>query len=82
MRKVEVVLYSSDWVRPFEQESSLIQHIFRDTLGEIHRIGSTSVAGLKAKPNIDILPIVQLYVILHSVTISDHTLLSLVNMAS
>jgi GrpB-like predicted nucleotidyltransferase (UPF0157 family) len=43
----------------FLEESSKIKAIFGDELIDIHHIGSTSVPGLKAKPIIDMMPVVK-----------------------
>ncbi|MFT8322065.1 MAG: GrpB family protein [Bacillus sp. (in: firmicutes)] len=59
MRKVEVVEYKKDWKRLFKEESNKLKRIFGKQLLTIHHIGSTSVPGLKAKPIIDIMPIVK-----------------------
>jgi len=53
---IQVVPYNPDWKMLFEQESALIT----ETLGEhvvlnVEHFGSTSVAGLAAKPTIDII---------------------------
>ncbi|MBY7144892.1 GrpB family protein [Virgibacillus sp. NKC19-3] len=59
MRKVEVTSYDGDWPMKFEEESKQLHHIFGSEMIEIHHIGSTSVKGLKAKPIIDIMPVVK-----------------------
>jgi len=59
MRKVEVTEYHPNWPVLFEEEAEKIQEILKDELVAIHHIGSTSVAGLKAKPIIDLMPIVR-----------------------
>jgi GrpB-like predicted nucleotidyltransferase (UPF0157 family) len=56
--QVEVITHNPRWKNEFEQEAQKIKAIYDDLLLEIHHIGSTSVAGLKAKPVIDIMPIV------------------------
>jgi GrpB-like predicted nucleotidyltransferase (UPF0157 family) len=58
-RKIEVVEYDEKWKKLFEEEASLLNDIFKDELVEIYHIGSTSVPGLKAKPVIDIMPVVK-----------------------
>lgn len=58
MRKVEVTEYHPDWLELFEKEAEKIRQVLKGELVAIHHIGSTSVAGLKAKPIIDIMPIV------------------------
>ena len=55
---VKVVESSIDWPYLFEKEAQLLQKILKDNLVNIFHIGSTSVPGLKAKPIIDIMPVV------------------------
>lgn len=57
--KVVVTAYNQDWNQMFLEESQKIKAIFGDELIEIHHIGSTSVPGLKAKPIIDMMPVVK-----------------------
>jgi GrpB-like predicted nucleotidyltransferase (UPF0157 family) len=59
MRRVEVKSYDEQWVSNFEDEAKTLHEIFGMEIIEIHHIGSTSVNGLKAKPIIDIMPIVR-----------------------
>jgi len=59
MRKVEVCLYSDEWRILFENEKRLLECIFKEEVLEIHHIGSTSISGLKAKPIIDMMPVVK-----------------------
>lgn len=59
MRKVVVTAYNEQWVSRFEEEAMMLRDIFGSELIEIHHIGSTSVEGLKAKPIIDIMPVVR-----------------------
>ncbi|KTD00881.1 bifunctional GrpB family protein/GNAT family N-acetyltransferase [Fluoribacter gormanii] len=58
-RGVEVVPYNPLWPELFAEEAHQIKQALGDNCIEIHHIGSTSVAGLSAKPIIDILPVVQ-----------------------
>ena len=51
--------YSPVWREKYEEEAEKIREILRDNCLEIHHIGSTAVEGLKAKPIIDILPVVR-----------------------
>lgn len=53
--KVTVAEYSSLWPELFEQEKHLLQSVLTDTGVVIEHIGSTSVAGLAAKPIIDLM---------------------------
>lgn len=59
MRKVEVCPYNEKWVSLFEEEADHLRHIFDEQMVAIYHIGSTSVPGLKAKPIIDIMPVVK-----------------------
>jgi GrpB-like predicted nucleotidyltransferase (UPF0157 family) len=59
LRKVEVCSYKEKWALEFEQEKEILKIIFKDEIIDIHHIGSTSVPGLKAKPTIDIMPVVK-----------------------
>ncbi|MFG6117146.1 GrpB family protein [Halobacillus sp. MO56] len=59
MRKVEVVDYNKRWPEEFKKEAESLQDIMGSMLMYIHHIGSTSVAGLSAKPVIDIMPVVK-----------------------
>ena len=55
---VTVVDYDSLWPELFHTEARRIEDILKDNRVEIFHIGSTSVPGLKAKPIIDIMPVV------------------------
>ncbi|MCZ8517026.1 GrpB family protein [Paenibacillus filicis] len=57
--KVVVTEYSDNWRQKFSEESQKIKDILGNELIDIHHIGSTSVPGLKAKPIIDIMPVVK-----------------------
>lgn len=59
IRKVEVVTFTEDWKKKFEQEVLLLKGVLGLELLIVHHIGSTSVNGLSAKPIIDIMPIVR-----------------------
>jgi GrpB-like predicted nucleotidyltransferase (UPF0157 family)/GNAT superfamily N-acetyltransferase len=56
---IKVVSYDSEWLCMFEREAKLIKIALGNNCIDIHHIGSTSVPGLKAKPIIDILPVVK-----------------------
>jgi GrpB-like predicted nucleotidyltransferase (UPF0157 family) len=51
--------YDEDWVQLFKNEAKDIWVIFKDEILGIHHIGSTAVPNLKAKPIIDIMPLVK-----------------------
>lgn len=57
--KIEVKEHKEKWHQLFKEESQRISDIFGDELIDIYHIGSTSVIGLKAKPIIDIMPVVK-----------------------
>ncbi|MFP7478161.1 GrpB family protein [Terribacillus saccharophilus] len=59
MRKVEVFSDNENWRHMFKREAFKLRTIFEDEIADIHHIGSTSVPELKAKPIIDILPVVR-----------------------
>lgn len=54
-RKFELKEYNAGWVQEFDRKAQVLKQIFRDELLEIHHIGSTSIPGMIAKPQIDIL---------------------------
>lgn len=56
---VRVVDYDPKWPEMFEAEAALVREIIGDNLITIFHIGSTAVPGLKAKPVIDMLPVVR-----------------------
>lgn len=59
VRKVEVTPYQAKWASMFEKEAAKLLHVFENEIIDIHHIGSTAVKGLKAKPIIDLLPVVR-----------------------
>lgn len=58
-RKIEVVDYNPEWEKQFKAESKKIKAILGKNCIAVYHIGSTSVKGLKAKPIIDIMPVVK-----------------------
>ncbi|EQB34913.1 hypothetical protein M948_17545 [Virgibacillus sp. CM-4] len=58
MRKVIVTNYQEQWEEGFKKGTAKLEKVFKDILISIHHIGSTAVKELKAKPIIDILPVV------------------------
>ncbi|WP_413299602.1 GrpB family protein [Bacillus sp. 1P10SD] len=58
MRRVEVCSYNEKWSNMFSEEAEKLKRIFRNEIVDIYHIGSTAVPGLKAKPIIDIMPVV------------------------
>ncbi|MDV4342623.1 GrpB family protein [Methanoculleus sp. YWC-01] len=55
---VRVVDYDPIWPDLFRTEARQMEDILKENLIEVFHIGSTSVPGLKAKPIIDIMPVV------------------------
>lgn len=58
-RKIEVVEYNPEWEKKFKLEAKEIKRILGKNCVAIHHIGSTAVKGMKAKPVIDIMPVVK-----------------------
>ena len=57
--RVIVTDYNPQWPDIFEVEANRLREVFGEELIAVHHIGSTSVPGLKAKPIIDIMPVVR-----------------------
>ncbi len=53
-RPYQLVEYDPEWPKLFEAYSNQIKGILGNDLLEIHHLGSTSIPGMFAKPNIDI----------------------------
>jgi GrpB-like predicted nucleotidyltransferase (UPF0157 family) len=56
---VELVEPNPDWPTIAEKESRRLADVIRPTLVVIHHIGSTAIPGIRAKPTIDLLPLVR-----------------------
>lgn len=52
---VELEDFSLEWAKDYKKEEELLKSALTDRIKEIHHVGSTSIKGLKAKPVIDIL---------------------------
>ena len=52
---VELEDFSLEWAKEYEAEEKLLKKVLGNRIVEIHHVGSTSIKGLKAKPVIDIL---------------------------
>lgn len=57
-RPYAVVPYNPKWAIKYEKEKKIIANIFKEKALSIEHIGSTSVKGMWAKPQIDILVVV------------------------
>ena len=55
---VELVDYDENWQEEYKKEEKLLKDVLGEKIKEIHHIGSTSIPGLKAKPIIDILVVI------------------------
>lgn len=58
-RPYELVEYNPEWKHWFENRRDKIRPLFGENLLSIEHIGSTSIPGMLAKPNIDILVVVR-----------------------
>ncbi|MBP2099917.1 GrpB family protein [Enterococcus rivorum] len=59
IRKIEVIDYDVNWPKDYLKEEKRLKLFLKKELIQSFHIGSTSVPGLKAKPIIDILLVVQ-----------------------
>ena len=59
VKNIEILPYDTDWPVQFNRESINIQAILGTQAVSIHHIGSTSIPGLAAKQDIDILLIIK-----------------------
>lgn len=58
MKKIEVIAYDPKWPHQYEDEARKIKEALKESAIEIHHIGSTSVPGLAAKKDLDILLVI------------------------
>jgi GrpB-like predicted nucleotidyltransferase (UPF0157 family) len=58
MRRIEIVDYDAAWPANFEREAAALTGVFGELLLSLHHIGSTSIPGMRSKPIIDIMPVV------------------------
>ena len=58
-RKIEVIDYDPVWEKLYKMEAKSIQNVLGKNCAAIYHIGSTSVKGMKAKPVIDMMPVVK-----------------------
>ena len=57
-RKINIVNYNPEWNELFIKEKNKLERIFGDLVCSIHHVGSTAIKTSKAKPEIDILIVV------------------------
>ena len=65
-RRIKVVPYDSNWPRLFDEEAAKIKQALGESCVAVHHVGSTSVPGLTAKPQIDIIAVVNDYLTISS----------------
>jgi GrpB-like predicted nucleotidyltransferase (UPF0157 family) len=58
---IEIVAYDPAWARAFERERVSLQPAFADSLAALEHIGSTAVAGMDAKPIVDLMAALKNY---------------------
>ncbi|KKP68203.1 MAG: hypothetical protein UR66_C0007G0010 [Candidatus Moranbacteria bacterium GW2011_GWE1_35_17] len=58
-RKYYLQNYDPNWIKKFDEIKLLLESLFGDKALKIEHIGSTSIFGMKAKPVIDVLVIVE-----------------------
>ena len=54
----KITAYDPSWPQQYGDEVTRLTPIFAQTLFEVHHVGSTAVSGLAAKPEIDVLVVV------------------------
>jgi GrpB-like predicted nucleotidyltransferase (UPF0157 family) len=57
-REYDIVPYNPAWPEMYEREAAVVRKVFGDFVKDIQHVGSTSVPGMQAKPQIDVLVIV------------------------
>ncbi|MDQ5984190.1 MAG: hypothetical protein RUMPE_01229 [Eubacteriales bacterium SKADARSKE-1] len=58
-KKIEIVPYDTKWPQIFDEESQEVKRVLGNNCIEVYHVGSTSVPGLCAKPQIDIMCVVK-----------------------
>ncbi len=58
-RKYSISEYDPNWVNQFESIKDLLTEVFGNKAIKIEHVGSTSIPGMKAKPLIDVLVVVE-----------------------
>ena len=52
---IEIVPYNFNWLKTFDQEANFLKRKFPKIINRVEHFGSTAVAGLAAKPIVDML---------------------------
>jgi GrpB-like predicted nucleotidyltransferase (UPF0157 family) len=58
-KKIEISKYNPDWPNQFQNEAKVIKKLLSENVISIEHIGSTSITGLDAKRDIDILLVIK-----------------------
>jgi GrpB-like predicted nucleotidyltransferase (UPF0157 family) len=58
---IEIVSYDPAWGATFERERDALQAAFAGTIEAFEHIGSTAVAGMAAKPIVDMMAVLKVY---------------------
>jgi GrpB-like predicted nucleotidyltransferase (UPF0157 family) len=56
---VQLCVHSPEWAAVARRESARLAQVLGENLVEVEHIGSTAIPGIKAKPTIDLLPVVR-----------------------
>lgn len=59
IKHIEVMPYNPNWPSMFELEAGIIKQTITDNVVNVYHIGSTSIPGMKAKQDLDILCVVK-----------------------
>lgn len=65
--KVHLSDHNPLWAKRARDESAALADVFTSNLIEVHHIGSTAIPGIRAKPIIDLMPVVRNMAILDTV---------------
>jgi GrpB-like predicted nucleotidyltransferase (UPF0157 family) len=57
-RPYSITTYNPGWVDQYNQHAAAVSQVMASVNPQIHHIGSTSIPGMIAKPNIDIMVVV------------------------
>jgi GrpB-like predicted nucleotidyltransferase (UPF0157 family) len=57
--KVELAAHSPAWAQMAEKEAERVQQVLGENVVAVYHIGSTAIAGIHAKPIVDLMPVVR-----------------------
>ena len=58
-REMKLVPYNAEWPAMFAREKEMLAGVFGALVLDIHHFGSTAIAGMPAKPTIDVMVVVR-----------------------